>query len=186
MDGRAAVPLSVGWGAGSPSNTMWPRSRPISVRSGILIHPTVWSQYTNVTDRKDRQDSESLLVTIAQKRSDIDLWLQLNMKHGRRYLPIAENRSGLSAEISRRYRRSRSVRRGDDRNRRNRASITIVTILAWGFPIGGFPLGNRQSFGGNRDHRLAELKTGQSTDLLAGLAELIPIAAYSAAELSAL
>ena len=41
-----AVPLSMG-GAGCPSNTM-------SVPSGILIHPTVWPQYTNVTGRYDR------------------------------------------------------------------------------------------------------------------------------------
>ena len=39
--------------AGSPSNTMWLGPRPISVPSGILIHPTIWSQYTNVTDRTD-------------------------------------------------------------------------------------------------------------------------------------
>jgi len=37
--------------AGSPSNTMWPR--PTSMPSFILIHPTVWPQYTNVTDRPD-------------------------------------------------------------------------------------------------------------------------------------
>jgi len=48
------VPLSLG-GAGSLSNTMSPGPRPISVPSGILIHPTVWPQYTNVTDRTDRQ-----------------------------------------------------------------------------------------------------------------------------------
>ena len=146
MDGRAAVPLSVGWGAGSPSNTMWPRSRPISVRSGILIHPTVWSQYTNVTDRKDRQDSESLLVTIAQKRSDIDLWSQLTTKHETRSSVSPNHREpkwliggNIVSPTSRRYRRSRSVRRGDDRNRRNRASVTIVTILAWGVSNRGIP-----------------------------------------------
>ena len=44
----AAVPLSVGRGAKSPSNTMSPWPRPTSVPSGILIHPTVWPQYTNV------------------------------------------------------------------------------------------------------------------------------------------
>jgi len=42
-------------GAGSPSNTMWPGPRPITVPSFILIHPTVWPQYTNVRDRTDRQ-----------------------------------------------------------------------------------------------------------------------------------
>ena len=33
---------------------MWPGLRPTSLPSGILIHPTVWPQYTNVTDRQDR------------------------------------------------------------------------------------------------------------------------------------
>jgi len=50
-----AVPLSM-WELQSPSNTMSSRPRPTSVPSGILIHPTVWPQYTNVTDRQDRQD----------------------------------------------------------------------------------------------------------------------------------
>jgi len=40
-----------GEGAGSPSNTMWPGPRPTSVLSGILIPPTVWPQYINVTNR---------------------------------------------------------------------------------------------------------------------------------------
>ena len=47
----AAVPLSLG-SAGSPSSIMSPAGpRPTSVPSGILNHPTVWPQYTNVTDR---------------------------------------------------------------------------------------------------------------------------------------
>ena len=33
-------------GAWSPSNTLWPGTRPTSVPSGILIHPAVWSQQT--------------------------------------------------------------------------------------------------------------------------------------------
>jgi len=45
-------PFFGGGAARSPSNTV----RPISVPSGILIHPTVWLQYKNVTDRTDRQD----------------------------------------------------------------------------------------------------------------------------------
>jgi len=32
-----------------------PGPRATSVPSGILIHPTVWPQYTNVTDGQDRQ-----------------------------------------------------------------------------------------------------------------------------------
>jgi len=50
-----AVPLY--WkGAGSPPNTIWPGPRPTSVPSFILIHPTVWPQYTNVTDRTEQID----------------------------------------------------------------------------------------------------------------------------------
>ena len=45
-----------GAAAGSPSNTMWPEPRPTFMPSFILIRPTVWPQYTNVTDRQtDRQ-----------------------------------------------------------------------------------------------------------------------------------
>jgi len=40
-------------GIGSPSNTMSLGPRPTSVPSGILIHPAVWRQYTNVTHRQD-------------------------------------------------------------------------------------------------------------------------------------
>ena len=50
-----AVPLG-GRGAGSPSNTMWPGPRPTRMPSFILIRPTVWPQWTNVTDRQDKQD----------------------------------------------------------------------------------------------------------------------------------
>ena len=55
--GRAAVSLSVG-GTGSPSNKLSPSPRLTSVPSGILIHPTVWPQYTNVTDSL-RQDKHN-------------------------------------------------------------------------------------------------------------------------------
>ena len=46
-------------GSWSPSNTMSPGSRSTSIPSDILICPTVWShsQYTNVTDRQDREDN---------------------------------------------------------------------------------------------------------------------------------
>ena len=40
-----------GEGAGYPSDTISPELRPTSVPSGI--HPTVWPQYTNITDRQD-------------------------------------------------------------------------------------------------------------------------------------
>jgi len=43
------------WGAGSPPNTMWPGSRPTSMISFILIHPTIWPQYITVSDRQDTQ-----------------------------------------------------------------------------------------------------------------------------------
>ena len=70
-----AVPLLEGED-GSPSNTTSPGPRPTRVpKSFILIHPTVWPQYTNVTDRQtDRQDRErsdsigrTVLQTVAQK-----------------------------------------------------------------------------------------------------------------------
>jgi len=48
-----AVPL-LGAGAGSPSDTMWSGPRSACIPSFILIRPTVWPQYTNVTDRQDR------------------------------------------------------------------------------------------------------------------------------------
>jgi len=37
--------------AGSLSNRIWPGPRHISMPGFILIHPTVWPQYTNVTNR---------------------------------------------------------------------------------------------------------------------------------------
>ena len=44
-------------GTESPSNTMLPRPRPTFIPSGILIHPAVWPQYTDVTNKTyDRQD----------------------------------------------------------------------------------------------------------------------------------
>jgi len=54
-----AAPL---WGmvAGYPSKTMWPGTRPTCIPSFILILATVWPQYTNVTDRTDRQDNGSI------------------------------------------------------------------------------------------------------------------------------
>jgi len=54
--GRQLCPFP--WRAGSPSNTMWPGSRPTSLPSGTLIHQTVWSQCTNVMDRTDRTDRQ--------------------------------------------------------------------------------------------------------------------------------
>ena len=71
----AAAPLSVGGGAaGSPSKRISPAPRPTSVPSGILIHPIVWPQYTNVTDTQADNipvaQDEPLLVTVAQKRSN--------------------------------------------------------------------------------------------------------------------
>ena len=67
-----------GEGAGSPSNTMWSGPSPTSVPSFILIRPTVWPQYTSVTDRTDRTDRQrtdsigrTVLQTVAQKFSKL-------------------------------------------------------------------------------------------------------------------
>jgi len=50
--GGLHVLLSEG-GAGSPSNTVWPGPAEayLYTPSGMLIHSTVWPQYTNITDR---------------------------------------------------------------------------------------------------------------------------------------
>ena len=50
----------LGTGTGSPSNTMWPGPRPTGVLSFIFICPTVWPQYTNVTDRTGKGKEEYL------------------------------------------------------------------------------------------------------------------------------
>jgi len=42
-----------------PHVTVWPEPRPTYVPSLTLIHPTVWLQYTNVTDRTDRQTGQN-------------------------------------------------------------------------------------------------------------------------------
>jgi len=42
----AAVPVSQGGGAGSPSNTNSSGPRPASIPIGILVHPPVWPQRT--------------------------------------------------------------------------------------------------------------------------------------------
>ena len=39
------------WGSRVLSNTMWPKPKPTSIQSSILIHATVWPQCTNVTDK---------------------------------------------------------------------------------------------------------------------------------------
>ena len=51
VDMRRNVGDAVG-DLGPPSNTVWTGPRPTSIPSGILIHPTAWPQYTNVTDRQ--------------------------------------------------------------------------------------------------------------------------------------
>jgi len=77
-----SVPILQGEGlAGISSNTIWPGPRPTCMPSFTLIHPTVWPQYTNVTDRtgqtdRDRQDNgpiaygdgRTVLPTVAPKR----------------------------------------------------------------------------------------------------------------------
>ena len=52
-------------GAESPCKTTSRGRRPNSISSGILIHPTVWPQYTNITDRQTGQDRTD------RQRSDI-------------------------------------------------------------------------------------------------------------------
>jgi len=69
------APFLLGEGTEFPSNTIWPGPEPTSTPSFILIHPTVWPQYTNNTDRtrQDRQRSDSIgqtaLQTVAQGKA---------------------------------------------------------------------------------------------------------------------
>jgi len=55
MGQKLGAPPPFGGGELGPHLAMWPGSRPACTPSFILIHPTVWPQYTNVTDRQDRQ-----------------------------------------------------------------------------------------------------------------------------------
>ena len=48
--GQRSAPFFWGGGTGFPSETMWPGPRPTCMPSFVLIHRTVWPQYTNVTD----------------------------------------------------------------------------------------------------------------------------------------
>jgi len=68
--GWLLCPFFLGGGDRTPSNTMWPVPRPTSVPSGILIHPTVWPQYTNVSIQthrhRYRQRSDSIGRTVLQ------------------------------------------------------------------------------------------------------------------------
>jgi len=72
VGGGAAVPLSMGELC-PPSSTMWPGLRPTNVSSGILIHPTVWLQYTNVTDSTTGQDAKSVEIYWGAANSRTDL-----------------------------------------------------------------------------------------------------------------
>ena len=65
-----------GWGPGPPSNAIWPRPKPTCLLSFILIHPTVWRQYTNVTDGtdiQDRQQFDSIGRTVYKRSSKNDM-----------------------------------------------------------------------------------------------------------------
>jgi len=64
-------------GAGSASNTMWPGPRPTSVPSFILIHPTVWPQYTNVTD--SRTDNGPIAQGKPFYKRSPKNWMSLNL-----------------------------------------------------------------------------------------------------------
>ena len=97
--GGAATLLSVGRGTGFLSNTMSPGPRPTSVPvvpSGILIHPTFWPQYTNVTDREDIGPiayRELLLVMVAKKLQVSD---ETARRAASRQIKRAANKGGRS------------------------------------------------------------------------------------------
>ena len=53
--GRGYAPLGKGSVNTLSNSTMWPVSRSTCMPSFIFIHPVVWPQYTNVTDKQDRE-----------------------------------------------------------------------------------------------------------------------------------
>ena len=59
-------PFGGGGTAGPSCNTMPHGPRPTSVPSGISIHPADWPQYTKVTNRQERQRSDSIRRTILE------------------------------------------------------------------------------------------------------------------------
>jgi len=64
------VYTSLGGGAGSPSNTMWPGPRPTCMPRFTLIQPTIWPHYTNITDRTGQDTPTDRHIdrqTVAQK-----------------------------------------------------------------------------------------------------------------------
>jgi len=100
--GGSAMPLSVGKAAGFLSNTMSLGTRPTSVPmvpSGMLIHPTFWPQYTNVTDRQDIGPVAyvgPLLVTIAQKLQVSAVADETARRDASRQIKRAANKGGRS------------------------------------------------------------------------------------------
>ena len=60
-----AVPLSERM-TGSPSNTTWPEPRPTCLPSFIWIRPTVWPQYTKITDRQTYRQTDRTGQTVRQ------------------------------------------------------------------------------------------------------------------------
>jgi len=52
MGQKLGAPPPFGGGGAGSSNTIWPGLRPTCMPSFILIHPTIWPQYTNITDRQ--------------------------------------------------------------------------------------------------------------------------------------
>ena len=77
--GRNRYGPKIGWGlcpfrgggARSLSSTVWPRLWPTCVSSVILIRPTVWPQCTNVTERQDRQRTDSIGLLVHCQKSTI-------------------------------------------------------------------------------------------------------------------
>jgi len=71
--GGAGRPPPLGEGELGPHLTQYGQGRglPTSMPSFILIHPSVWSQYTNVTDSTDRQRSDSIGRTVFSERGTL-------------------------------------------------------------------------------------------------------------------
>jgi len=68
--------------------------------SFILIHPTIWPQYTNVTDKQDRHRSVSIagigLQRVAQKTTE-PIMKQLTLHNAKAYAETPVSSSPLRA-----------------------------------------------------------------------------------------
>ena len=121
---------------------MGTRQRTASIPSGILFHPIVWPQYTNVADRQTGQDNgpvaqgEPLLITVTQKAA-VDVGMFSSCHGGATGMAsmlrtkFHLDPSNCSATIHQRYRRTDRQTTGQkDRQRPDSIGRTVLQTVA--------------------------------------------------------